>query len=114
MPLVDDEDRPIDLSVPWSFQDEQAQERTLALIDLYREEIEDEDGGFNTRPLTSGRVLLELAQGDALVAYLADTTDRNAQLVLDDLPFEIWSEWVTQSVTEKTLPIVPSQLGGST
>lgn len=93
MPLVDDKGEEIDLMQRWSLQSEDAQRRTLDLLEIYREEIEDEDGKFTTRTLWTGRVLMEFSDRTPLVAYLSDEKSAEPYPVIDDLTFEIWDEW---------------------
>jgi len=96
MPVVDDNDREIDVREPWSLQSEVQQGRTLELLDAHKEDLSDEfPNGFNTRPLPSGRVLVQPhgTEDDPLVAYLHDPKDSDAYLVIDDFTPEIWEEW---------------------
>lgn len=95
MPLVDADDKEIDITKPWCLQTASQQERTLELLDAYREDLISEDfpQGFEVRKLDSGRVLVIPADEEPLVAYLHDPQDPNAFLVLDDFTPEIWEEW---------------------
>lgn len=109
MPLVDDDGNLIDITRQWCLQSEDSQRRTLELLEIYREEIEDEDGKFSAQPLWTGRVLLEFTDRVPLVAYLSDEKDADALPVIDDLTFEIWEEWT--NVAPLPQPVKPRPLG---
>jgi len=93
MPVVDDDGNTIDVRELWSLQTEAQQQLTLTLIDVYREELEDEHGGFVIRSMPSGRVLIEPGIGEPYICYLHDPTDPAPFLCVDDFTPEIWEEW---------------------
>lgn len=108
VPLVDENDNEIDIMKPWSLQSESAQLRTLEQIEMYRDELLDEFGAtFTTNNLWTGRVLIEFKGQEPYVAYLSDESS-DGRLVIDDLTFEIWEEWLTPASVQ---PLKPTPLG---
>jgi len=59
MPVVDDDGNEVDVRKPWSLQSEQAQLRTISLIEMHRPEMEQEYGAkFKYSKAPSGRVII--------------------------------------------------------
>lgn len=110
MPLVDDQGKDIDITREWCLQSEEAQQRTVDLIEIFKEELEDDFGKFTTRTLWTGRVLIEPTLEEPYVAYLSSEKEIEPRLVVDDLAFEIWEEWVNVEPLPK--PVKPKNLGG--
>ena len=111
MPLVDANDREININEPWCLQSPAQQQLTLDLIEAFRGDLIETDfpRGFEVTPLTSGRVLLTPLDEEPLVCYLHDPNDSNARLVLDDFTPEIWEEWW---VSEAVRAVKPKNLSG--
>lgn len=93
MPVVDEDDKEIDVTEKWSLQTEHDQLRTNQLVEVWREELEDEYGSFTVRNLASGRVLMEAPMQEPYVLYLSDPKDPDPFLCVDDFTPEIWPEW---------------------